>query len=505
MADIFLSYARQERNDVVPIKVFVEKLGLSIFIDVEGLDAGEEFPARLHKEIEQAKLVLACWSPLALSRPWVRTECAAAKSLGKLFPIQIKPITEYDMVVAFSNINYMDMTDFLSATAVEKKRNFVGVLSRRLSEPDLLSTFERLSHAETKAAQPANAYEAELEIRLRQYREIFNVLKEREEIGAMETLLNEVTKFTPGMGLEILFRLDIDRLKAKAAPSAPSLSAPTEAASVQERIHSAEALAKASEQVAPEQVGNREAATVPNTPISRQRVRKMMQLSRSVCQIWNADPLNSFGMATGFVVEGDLLHPSWAGEAVLVTANHVISASARHPSKLPAACFARFPDDDKGHVDLALGHMLYESDPNQHDVSVLRLQGTPPSSSLALSEISEAPLPERGDDDAGIGRVSVIGFPHESELSFSLADNTLLDHDADVQARGEPVRLHYQAPTVRGSSGSPIFDGLSLQLVGIHHASSPSLRRLKPRSGYYPANEGISIIGIREDIRRRLG
>ncbi len=507
LADIFLSYARQERNDVMPIKVFVEKLGLSIFVDVEGLDAGEEFPARLQKEIESSKLVLACWSPLALSRQWVRIECATAKTLGKLFPIQIKPLTEYDMIVAFSNINYIDLTDFLSAGAHEKKRNFVGVLSRRLSEPDLLDTFDKLSRVDPEKATPVNPYEAQLEIRLRQYREIFDLLRERGEIGAMETLLEEVTKFAPGMGLEILFRLDIDRLKARAAPPAPSTSTVVETPSQEERLRRQAAVAEASKRISSKIAKTPDPALGKplsgNKPIGRQHVLKMIALSKSTCEIGTGGQQGSFMMATGFLVEGHLLHPRWGRENVLVTANHVVSASGLPPSRLPAACFARFAIDDAP-VDLPFGDILYESSPDRHDVTVLRLRGALPASVVPLSELSEANLPTREAEETGIGRVHVIGFPN-GELSFSLSDNVLLDHDEDLQPFGEPVHLHYRAPTTHGSSGSPIFDGLTLQLVGLHHKSSPSLSRLKPRTGAYAASEGISIRSIRDDIQRRFG
>ncbi|MFA9272967.1 MAG: hypothetical protein ACEQSX_19915, partial [Baekduiaceae bacterium] len=63
-----------------------------------------------------------------------------------------------------------------------------------------------------------------------------------------------------------------------------------------------------------------------------------------------------------------------------------------------------------------------------------------------------------------------------------------------------PVRLHYRTPTVGGSSGSPVFDGDSFTLLGVHHAGAADMRRLNGRPGIYAANEGIWIDSIRQAI-----
>ncbi|WP_425336071.1 trypsin-like peptidase domain-containing protein [Sinorhizobium numidicum] len=67
-----------------------------------------------------------------------------------------------------------------------------------------------------------------------------------------------------------------------------------------------------------------------------------------------------------------------------------------------------------------------------------------------------ATLPVADEDQ----RVYVIGRPLGGELSFSLQDNQLLDHEGSTS--GKPtisgrVLLHYRAPTEPGSSGSQYF------------------------------------------------
>ena len=69
VSDIFISYARAERERAEAVKDALETEGLSVFLDVAGLDAGDSFPDVLDREVKSAGVVLGLWSPLSLSRP----------------------------------------------------------------------------------------------------------------------------------------------------------------------------------------------------------------------------------------------------------------------------------------------------------------------------------------------------------------------------------------------------------------------------------------------------
>jgi hypothetical protein len=97
-------------------------------------------------------------------------------------------------------------------------------------------------------------------------------------------------------------------------------------------------------------------------------------------------------------------------------------------------------------------------------------------------------------------RVYIIGHPQGGELSFSLQDNELLDHEgppAGVPSQPERCLIHYRAPTEPGSSGSPVFNQApDWQLIGLHHAGGEYVRKLNGQSGTYAANEAIWIQSI---------
>ncbi len=256
-----------------------------------------------------------------------------------------------------------------------------------------------------------------------------------------------------------------------------------------------------------------------NSPIGRKAIRRKLQLSSAVCRICGPRNGEMQGMATGFAMRGDLLHESFGPGPVIVTNNHVISTRGTMGARRPDLCAAIFMSDtEQEGLPVKFERVLWESDIDAHDITILKAQGDLPAGVVPLSELLAGSLGPRAQDDNGIGRCYVIGFPLAKELSFSLADNILLDHDAppDCVVSSEngkrickgvppnPVRLHYRTPTMEGNSGSPVFDADTITLLGVHHAGARDMKRLNGKPGAYAANEGIWIDSIREAIAASL-
>lgn len=140
MADIFISYSRQDRQVAEQVKNLLEKLNLTVFFDVEGLDGGDSFPDVLDREVKAARAVVGIWSPHALTRPWVRTECLIGKDRGVLLPAAVERLDPLmDVPAAFYGVQYIDLSHFNGDAGHVEWARFLKSLARVLKREDLLA------------------------------------------------------------------------------------------------------------------------------------------------------------------------------------------------------------------------------------------------------------------------------------------------------------------------------------------------------------------------------
>ncbi|MBL8557774.1 MAG: toll/interleukin-1 receptor domain-containing protein [Hyphomonadaceae bacterium] len=88
MADVFISYARE---DVSKAKLLAEALsanGLSVWWDHD-IMGGEEFRTQIDETISAAKLVIVIWSENSVKSPFVKDEASRANARDKLLPVAI--------------------------------------------------------------------------------------------------------------------------------------------------------------------------------------------------------------------------------------------------------------------------------------------------------------------------------------------------------------------------------------------------------------------------------
>lgn len=137
MADIFISYARMDRDRVTPLKEALDGLGLNSFFDIEGLDGGDTFPDVLDREVKTAKVVLGCWTPFALQRDWVKAECAIAQEQRTLVPLEFDPLGPLDVPAAFFRLQRVNLSSWRGESKHDGWLAAVRAISRRLHRPDI--------------------------------------------------------------------------------------------------------------------------------------------------------------------------------------------------------------------------------------------------------------------------------------------------------------------------------------------------------------------------------
>jgi S1-C subfamily serine protease len=196
-------------------------------------------------------------------------------------------------------------------------------------------------------------------------------------------------------------------------------------------------------------------------------------------------------VGTGFLVKAsDLGLP---GQELLVLTNfHVVNKEGVRgglPADQAEVAFEAVDPNRKYPVT----EVVWESAEEECDAALLRLEGLDPTlQSLPLA----TGLPFRN----ALARVYVIGHPGGRELSFSLQDNELIDHEGEkggAPALPGILRVHYRAPTEGGSSGSPVFNASGWQVIALHHKGGMlGMPKLNGGQGTYAANEGIALQSI---------
>lgn len=199
---------------------------------------------------------------------------------------------------------------------------------------------------------------------------------------------------------------------------------------------------------------------------------------------------------TGFAIRGSDLAPGLGTELLIITNAHVVSNPPVEKAASPGEATVTFEILHRKKLTkrYAVAEIVWQSPPDQHDVSVLRLSEKLPESVKPLRIASG--LPRLKPDTP---RVYIIGHPGGREVSFSFEDNLLLDYEQQIVGDAGsrlPCRVHYRAPTEYGSSGSPVFDA-GWGLIGVHHAGGRLMPMLNGKREVYDANEGLWIGAIK--------
>lgn len=190
------------------------------------------------------------------------------------------------------------------------------------------------------------------------------------------------------------------------------------------------------------------------------------------------------GHGTGWLARAADFFPGEPG-VLLVTNDHVVSEVSNGKAIYPQDCRVNFQALDEV---LEVEEKIRWSSPyNELDVSFLKLKQEPKASPLVLHRsavMMKEPSP----------RMYIIGHPQGRDLELSLQDNELLACN--------DMLIHYRTPTEPGNSGSPVFESEAWEVVAVHHKGKEEMKRIDGKSGFYQANEGVSVLRIRSEIRK---
>ncbi len=113
MADVFVSYSRQDKALAAQFVELLEGYGWDVFWDQE-TRAGTLWPKVLEDELNLARCLLVLWTASSVASRWVRIEAYEALQTDKLLPVRlerVKPPMEFRQTQAFDLIGWTGARD----------------------------------------------------------------------------------------------------------------------------------------------------------------------------------------------------------------------------------------------------------------------------------------------------------------------------------------------------------------------------------------------------------
>jgi hypothetical protein len=151
MADVFISYKREERAQIGHLAYALRALNLTVWFDA-GLSAGEAFSDEIDKEVREAKAVLVCWSPTARESRWVKAEAEIGFGTDKLVAAYVAGPDGFAAPVPFNTLHAEDLRAWLSSP-MESHSGWKSLLRRigRLCDRQDLESWGALDAQSTAA------------------------------------------------------------------------------------------------------------------------------------------------------------------------------------------------------------------------------------------------------------------------------------------------------------------------------------------------------------------
>ncbi len=118
MADVFVSYSRDDRPKVERLAKALEERGFDVWWDPELLP-GEQYAQKIGRVLNEAKAVIVVWSQASSARPWVLDEASVGRDRGVLVPILIEKI---DAPLGFRAMQAEDLSDWPNGGAENFER-----------------------------------------------------------------------------------------------------------------------------------------------------------------------------------------------------------------------------------------------------------------------------------------------------------------------------------------------------------------------------------------------
>lgn len=104
MADIFISYSKDDRALTESLARDLEEAGYSVWWDAR-LVGGDEFNSKIKRQITDAKAAIIIWTPSSVESRWVQAEAKQADDEGKLIPVRLEQLPIKAIPLPFNTLH----------------------------------------------------------------------------------------------------------------------------------------------------------------------------------------------------------------------------------------------------------------------------------------------------------------------------------------------------------------------------------------------------------------
>jgi tetratricopeptide (TPR) repeat protein len=129
MADIFISYSREDHDRVRPLAEALSARGFVVWWD-RALAAGDDYAAIIARELEVAKAVVVVWSASSSTSAWVRDEAARARETARLVPVRIDAV---EAPLGFGQVHIEDLSSWRGSPEAPEMDLLAAALHARIA------------------------------------------------------------------------------------------------------------------------------------------------------------------------------------------------------------------------------------------------------------------------------------------------------------------------------------------------------------------------------------
>lgn len=133
MADVFISYASEDRARVRPLADALKQRGFNVWWD-RSLAAGQDYTAIIERELRAARAVIVVWTQSSANSTFVRDEAGRARDEGRLVPVLLDRV---DIPLGFGAFQAEDFTRWNGGANAPQMQLLEEVLKAKLSGRDV--------------------------------------------------------------------------------------------------------------------------------------------------------------------------------------------------------------------------------------------------------------------------------------------------------------------------------------------------------------------------------